>query len=170
MPEAPTQNNPTNEIVLDPPTPLSVSPLIKIFASALYSGYSPVASGTAGSLVGLIFYFIPRFESDYVLLPACVLVFLLGGFAARKMEMFYGHDPSAVTIDEVLGMWVSLLFLPKSLLLAAGAFVIFRLLDIVKPWPARFFDRKHGGWNIMLDDVVAGMYTNLVLQLAIRIL
>jgi phosphatidylglycerophosphatase A len=85
------------------------------------------------------------------------------------MEIFYGHDPSTVTIDEVLGMWVSLLFLPKTLLLAVGAFIIFRLLDIVKPWPARFFDRKQGGWNIMLDDVVAGIYTNLVLQLAVKI-
>ncbi len=170
MREPPKQNIPTKEIVLDPPSPPTVSPLIKIFASALYSGYAPVASGTAGSLVGLILYFIPGFESNYVLLPACALVFLLGGFAAGIMEKFYGHDPSSVTIDEVLGMWVSLLFLPKSLLLAVGAFVIFRLLDVVKPWPARFFDRKHGGWNIMLDDVVAGIYTNLVLQLAVRIL
>ncbi len=170
MREAPKQNNPTEEIVLDPPSPPTVSPLIKIFASALYSGYAPVASGTVGSLVGLILYFIPRFESDNVLLPACVLVFLLGGFAAGKMEKLYGHDPSTVTIDEVLGMWVSLLFLPKSLLLAVGAFIVFRLLDVVKPWPARFFDRRHGGWNIMLDDVVAGIYTNLVLQIAVRIL
>jgi phosphatidylglycerophosphatase A len=170
MREPPKQNNPTKELVLDPPSPPKVSPLIKIFASALYSGYSPVASGTVGSLVGLILYFVPRFESNYVLLPACVIIFLLGGFAAAKMEMFYGHDPSTVTIDEVLGMWVSLLFLPKSLLLAIGAFIIFRLLDVMKPWPARFFDRKHGGWNIMLDDVVAGIYTNLVLQLVVRIL
>jgi phosphatidylglycerophosphatase A len=170
MREPPKQNNPTKEIVLDQPSSPTVSPLIKIFASALYSGYAPVASGTVGSLVGLILYFIPGFESNYVLLPACVVVFLLGGFAAGRMEMFYGHDPSTVTIDEVLGMWVSLLFLPKSLLLAGGAFIIFRLLDVVKPWPARFFDRKHGGWNIMLDDIVAGIYANLVLQLAVRIL
>jgi len=170
MREPPKQNNPTKEIVLDPPSSPKVSPLIKIFASALYSGYAPVASGTVGSLVGLILYFIPTFESHYVLLPACAIVFLLGGFAAGKMEIFYGHDPSTVTIDEVLGMWVSLLFLPKTLLLAVGAFIIFRLLDVVKPWPARFFDRKQGGWNIMLDDVVAGIYTNLVLQLAVRIL
>jgi phosphatidylglycerophosphatase A len=170
MREPPKQNNPIKEIVLDPPSSPTVSPLIKIFASAFYSGYAPVASGTVGSLVGLILYFIPKFESNYVLLPACVLVFLFGGFAAGKMEMFYGHDPSSVTIDEVLGMWISLLFLPKSLLLAGGAFMIFRLLDVVKPWPARFFDRKHGGWNIMLDDVAAGIYTNLVLQLAVRVL
>ncbi len=98
------------------------------------------------------------------------ILLLLGGFAAGKVETSYGHDPSIVTIDEVLGMWVSLLFLPKSLLLAVGAFIIFRLLDVVKPWPARFFDRKHGGWNIMLDDVVAGIYTNLLLQFAVRIL
>jgi len=169
MREPPKQNNPTKEIVLDPPSSPTVSPLVKIFASALYSGYAPVASGTVGSLVGFFLYFVPGFESTLVLLPACVLVFLIGGFAAGKMELIYGHDPSMVTIDEVLGMWVSLLFLPKSLFIACGAFFIFRLLDVLKPWPARLFDRKHGGWNIMLDDVVAGIYTNLVLQLAIRI-
>ena len=170
MLELPKQNNPINEIVLDPPSSPTVSPLTKIFASALYSGYAPVASGTIGSLVGLVLYSIPTFESNYIFFPACILVFFLGGFAAGKMELIYGHDPSSVTIDEVLGMWVSLLFLPKSLLIAAGAFLIFRLLDVMKPWPARMFDRKHGGWNIMLDDVVAGVYTNLVLQLAVRIL
>ena len=167
MPEPPRQNDPTEN--LDPPSSPTVSPLIKIFASALYSGYVPVASGTAGSLVGLIIYFIPGFENTFVLLPACVIVFLLGSIAAGKMEIIFGHDPSAVTIDEVLGMWVSLLFLPKSILPAGGAFIIFRLFDIVKPWPARVFDRKHGGWNIMMDDVVAGIYTNLVIQLAVRL-
>ena len=170
MREPPKQNNPTEEIFLDPPSPPTVSPLTKIFASALYSGYSPVASGTVGSLVGLVLYFIPGIESTYILLSACAIVFVLGGFAASKMEIVYGQDPSVVTIDEVLGMWVSVLFLPKSLLLAVLAFFIFRLLDIVKPWPARFFDRKPGGWNIMLDDVVAGMYANLILQVVVRIL
>ena len=85
------------------------------------------------------------------------------------MEKTYGHDPSIVTIDEVLGIWISLLLLQKSFIIITAAFFLFRAFDIFKPWPARVFDRKQGGWNIMLDDVVAGLYTNIVLQIAVRI-
>ena len=150
----------------------SVPFLTKAFASGLFSGYSPAASGTVGSLVGLAFYFIPGFENIYVLVPASLLVLLLGIRASAAMERVYGHDPAEVTIDEVLGMWVSLLFLPKSIPIAGFAFFLFRLLDIVKPFPARRFDNRKGGVGIMLDDVISGIYTNIVLQIlvAFRIL
>ena len=72
------------------------------------------------------------------------------------MEKKYGHDPSVVTIDEVAGMWVSLVFLPKSIIVALTAFLAFRIFDIIKPYPARLFDEMHGGIGIMMDDVVAG--------------
>jgi len=85
------------------------------------------------------------------------------------MEKVYGHDPGEVTIDEVLGMWISLLFLPKTILVAALAFFIFRVLDIVKPFPARRFDNIRGGSGIMFDDVVSAIYTNLLLQLALAL-
>ena len=163
-------NNPIDQVASEPQPPPTISPFIRIFASALYSGYSPVASGTAGTLVGLLFYLIPGFEEAIVVLPACAIVFVLGSIAAGEMEKLYGQDPSAVTIDEVLGMWISLLFLPKSIVVIVAAFFIFRALDVFKPWPARTFDRKHGGWNIMLDDVIAGIYTNLILQLATKFL
>ncbi len=148
-------------------SPSSLSPLTKIFGSALYSGFSPVASGTAGSFVGLLIYFLPSFEKIYIILPLSCFILVLGAFAAEKMEAVYGSDPRQVTIDELLGMWVSLIFLQKTIPIAALAFVIFRILDIVKPWPASLFDKRNGGWNIMLDDVVAGIYTNLLLQIGI---
>ncbi len=170
MHEQPKPNNSVDQVATEAQPPLTISPLIKIFASALYSGYAPVASGTVGTLVGLLFYLIPKFEETSILLPACAIVFVLGALAAGKMEKFYGHDPSTVTIDEVLGVWVSLLFLPKSFVIITAAFFIFRAMDVFKPWPARAFDRKHGGWNIMLDDVIAGIYTNLILQLAVKFL
>ena len=163
-------DSPTNSTTAGSSSPAAISPIIKIFASALYSGYAPFASGTVGTIVGLLIYLIPHFSETAVLLTASLVVFILGSLAAERMEKTYGHDPSQVTIDEVLGIWISLFFLPKSLIVLIAAFFLFRLFDVFKPWPARVFDKKHGGWNIMLDDVVAGIYTNLVLQIAIRIL
>ncbi|MBM4159876.1 MAG: phosphatidylglycerophosphatase A [Ignavibacteria bacterium] len=141
--------------------------LTKAFGSAFFSGYSPAASGTVGTAVGLAIYFIPGFEQVFIILPACLIVFLLGIRAAGSMERAYGHDPGEVTIDEVLGMWISLLFLPKSLLIAFVAFFLFRILDIVKPFPARRFDDKKGGLGIMADDVICGIYTNIILQILV---
>ena len=143
--------------------------LTKAFASGLYSGFSPIASGTVGSAVGLAIYCVPGIENPYILLPLCVLVFFLGVRTSNDMEKVYGHDPGEVTIDEVLGMWISLLFLPKKMVIAVIAFFVFRILDIVKPYPARRFDSLHGGAGVMLDDVVSAIYTNLLLQLAVAL-
>ncbi|MGA9407032.1 MAG: phosphatidylglycerophosphatase A [Bacteroidota bacterium] len=168
MIEPPKRDSPinTNAVESQPP---AISPLIKIFASGLYSGYAPFASGTVGTLVGIAVYLIPSFAHTTILLPACAVVFVLGSLAAGKMEKAYGHDPSIVTIDEVVGIWVSLLLLPKSYLIIAAVFFLFRAFDVFKPWPARVFDKMEGGWNIMLDDVVAGIYTNIILQIAVRV-
>jgi phosphatidylglycerophosphatase A len=149
------------------PTTASVPFVTKAFASGLFSGFSPAASGTVGSAVALALYFIPGFELSCVLLPLCAVVFFLGVKASDAMENVYGHDPAEVTIDEMLGMWISLLFLPKTLPVAGAAFFIFRILDIVKPFPARRLDNMKGGLGIMLDDVVSGVYTNLILQLVV---
>jgi phosphatidylglycerophosphatase A len=138
---------------------------VKIFASGLYSGYFPVASGTAGSFVALLlYYFIPQFSDSHLLLLAMVVTFVLGIPASEMMEKYYGHDPSEVTIDEVVGMWITLFFLPKNILIVGSAFLIFRVFDILKPYPANRFDTMHGGFGIMMDDVVSGVYSNLVLQ------
>jgi phosphatidylglycerophosphatase A len=167
----PTDSQNPSNIPAEEPTaqPPQVGFLTKAFASGLFSGFSPIASGTVGSAVGLVFYAIPGFERWYVLLPASLLILALGIRASDAMEQVYGHDPGEVTIDEVLGMWVSLLFLPKTILVAAIAFFIFRILDIVKPYPARKFDNLHGGTGVMLDDVVSAVYTNLLLQLAVAL-
>jgi phosphatidylglycerophosphatase A len=167
----PTESqNPNNEPALTPKAEApSVGFITKAFASGLFSGFSPVASGTVGSAVGLAFYAIPGFENPYVLLSLSLVVLVLGISASNAMEKVYGQDPSEVTIDEVLGMWISLVFLPKNVIVAALAFFIFRILDIVKPYPARHFDNLHGGAGVMLDDVVVAIYTNLLLQLAVAL-
>lgn len=143
--------------------------LVKAFASGLFSGYSPFASGTVGSLVGLAFYLIPGFEHPYIIMPASFFVFLAGIKAAQSMEEFYGHDPAEVTIDEVLGMWMSLWLLPKSLAIASVGFLLFRFFDVIKPFPAKRFDALKGGAGIMLDDLVAAAYTNIALHLLLAI-
>jgi phosphatidylglycerophosphatase A len=140
----------------------------RAFASGLFTGYVPVASGTVGALLGLLLYALPGLEHPGILFGVAFVVFILGVRTASLMERALGHDPHQVTIDEIVGMWVSLLFLPKSWSVALAAFFLFRLLDILKPFPARRFDRLSGGLGIMMDDVVAGAYTNLILQILIR--
>ncbi len=137
----------------------------RLISTGLGSGLSPIAPGTAGSLVALAVYFIPDFQKPYFIIPAIILFFGWGTISAGRMETSYGHDPSRVVIDEIVAMWISLLFLPKRILLAAFAFLLFRMLDIFKPFPASYFDKRNGGISIMMDDVVCGVYTNIILQL-----
>jgi phosphatidylglycerophosphatase A len=139
----------------------------KLIATGLGSGFSPFAPGTAGSLVGLFVYWIPGFEKAYIILPSIVVFFFWGAHVSNKMEKVYGHDPSVANIDEVVSMWVSLAFLPKNLIVAILGFVIFRLFDIFKPFPASYIDKREGGFAIMSDDVICGIYTNIVLRLFI---
>lgn len=139
--------------------------LTRFLATAGFSGYSPVASGTAGSLVGLLIYLIPGCERVMVLVTLIVVFFIIGVITSSRMEKFYGKDPSIVVIDEVVGMWISLLLFPKSVLLMCLAFVLFRVYDIIKPPPARQIDTLEGGVWIMVDDVVAAVYANVSVRI-----
>jgi phosphatidylglycerophosphatase A len=143
----------------------NVHPVVRFFASGFFSGYSPYVPGTVGSAAGLILYAIPGFENPLFLCTVIVVTLVLGIFASGTMEERYGHDPSVVTIDEVAGMWISLLFLPKNTIVALAAFFVFRFFDILKPQPACLFDKMQGGVGIMMDDVVAGVYANLLVHL-----
>jgi phosphatidylglycerophosphatase A len=145
----------------------SVSLLTRLIATGFFSGYSPVAPGTAGSVLAVAAYALPGAESIWILSGMIIAGLIIGTRVSAEMERVLGHDPPPVTIDEIVGMWISLLALPKTLPLATAAFFVFRFFDIVKPYPARNLDRMHGGLGIMLDDVVAGVYTNVVLQLAL---
>ncbi len=142
---------------------------VKLIASGFFTGYAPIASGTIGSFIALAIYFFLSYESQILLIVTTLIVFLLGIKTAGEMEKSYGHDPAEVTIDEIVGMWVSLFFLPKSILIGLFAFFLFRFFDIVKPYPARIFDNMRGGFGIMMDDVVAGIYTNIIIQIALFI-
>ncbi len=141
--------------------------LEKLIGSGLYSGYSPVASGTAASLVALIIYFIPHFEQLYIIVPVSIIFFLYGIPLGTKFEKKYGKDPKQCTIDEFIGMWISLIALPKTIGIALSAFFVWRILDIIKPPPARKLEKINGGFGIMIDDVVSAIYTLLIMHVVV---
>jgi phosphatidylglycerophosphatase A len=123
--------------------------------------------GTCGSLLTfiLVWLFLP--QNFYILGGITLLVFFISLWSGTGAERVFGKDNRKIVIDEGCGMLVSFLFLPKRFLLYILAFVIFRALDVIKPLPARDCEKIEGGLGITLDDVVAGIYTNLIMQVLI---
>lgn len=156
-----------------------VSFFSEVFSSTLWVGHIPVASGTFGTFFGLLFFFIPIFNTYYILIPAIIICFLLGVFTSEQMIKRYGHDPSVVVIDEVVGVWITMLFvvhvmeyvdLQLQLITLGIAFLTFRFFDIIKVWPSKHFDRMNSGWGIMMDDIIAGLYAGIVTFFIIHLL
>ena len=142
----------------------------KIIGSGLYSGYSPVASGTVASLLALLIYFIPGFEQLYIIVPISILFFLIGIPIGNKFEKSYGKDPAQCTIDEFVGTWISLIALPKTIPISITAFLIWRILDIIKPTPARKLEQLKGGFGIMIDDVISAIYTLIIMHVIVYLI
>ncbi len=142
----------------------------KLFGSGFYTGYIPFASGTFGSLVALIIYLIiPKSEDYRAVLFLVVLFTILGVIVSDKFENKYGKDPAECTIDEWVGTWISLINVPKEIIWIVLAFLIWRFLDIIKPFPARQVEKLKGGLGIMADDIISGFYTFLIMQLIINL-
>ncbi len=135
-------------------------------ATCGYVGYVPVAPGTAGSVVGVaLFYALRLTDSPWAEHLAIVAVFAAGVWASNVAEAHWQRtDPGPVVIDEVLGMLITLWLLPVTGLGAFVGFLLFRLLDVIKPWPARRFEALHGGLGVMADDAMAGVYGHLLLR------
>jgi phosphatidylglycerophosphatase A len=140
-------------------------------ATGFGSGYSPFAPGTAGSLVGLaLLWPLARLAPEWQV-AVTAATFLVGTLAAGHVAARAGiEDPGIVVVDEIVGQWVSLLFLPLSPATLALGFLLFRVFDVVKPWPARQLEALHGGLGIMTDDLMAGIYANLLLRVALMAL
>ena len=136
----------------------------RLFGSGFYTGYISFIPGTFGSLAALIIYYIPGFENPVILIPCIIIFTFYGIYVGNKFEEVYGKDPSQCTIDEVVGMWISLLFLPKTITISIITFVIWRILDILKPSPARNFEKLKGGMGIMLDDITSGIYSLIIVH------
>ena len=149
---------------------MKLNPIDKLLGSGFYTGYIPVASGTFGSFAALLIYFIPGFEKLFIILPVTLIFLLYGIYVGSKFETVYGKDPAECTIDEMVGMWISLILLPKTSFIVAITFIIWRVLDIIKPYPARSFERFKGGFGIMIDDVVSSIYTLIIMHLIVYFL
>jgi phosphatidylglycerophosphatase A len=138
-----------------------------VLATVAGAGYAPFAPGTVGSLVGVLVYLLVQSwpaGSQAALLAALTVLGVWASFAAESH--FRRHDPGEVVIDEVAGQFLTLAATAASGWGVALGFVLFRAMDIAKPWPARRFERLPGGYGIMADDLMAGVYAHLLLRLA----
>jgi phosphatidylglycerophosphatase A len=139
-------------------------------ASTGFTGYFPIAPGTVGSFVAIVaLWFLPPI-SWITLSILSVVFYIIGGFIATEAEKVWGHDPGKITWDEVVGQMVTVILLPKTLPIYIAAFFAFRFFDIVKPPPARQAEDFPKGWGVMTDDIFAGIYANLLLQIIFRII
>jgi len=145
------------------------SRLAVAFASFGYVGFAPAAPGTVGAAAAIPLFMALRWaDSPWLEVAVCAALVVAGAWSARLTEQALGvEDPGPVVIDEVVGMLVSLLFLPGTWPVILAAFVAFRVFDIVKPWPAGRLEHVPGGWGVMADDVMAGVYANLTIQILI---
>lgn len=136
-----------------------------VIGTGFYTGYAPIAPGTAGSLLGLLLYWaIPNSDSVFLSLVIAVL-FIAGVWAASRIEKETRiQDNGIIVIDEIVGMFITVFLLEKTVLWLVIAFFLFRFFDIIKLFPARTSERLPGGWGVMMDDVVAGMYSALSLR------
>ena len=144
-----------------------VSTRIGLFiATCGYLGYAPVAPGTFGSFAGLILFLGLRAAGSTGLEIAAIGLLLAVGIWSGTVAEHHlgGVDPAPVVIDEVAGMLITLALLPVTLFGAFVGFLVFRVLDVVKPWPSARFERLPGGLGVMADDGMAAVYGNLVMR------
>jgi len=139
-----------------------------LVASIFFTGKLPIAPGTWGSLVALVIWYLTiPYISSITLIVTIVIILGLGVYTSSITEKYFKeNDPSSVVIDEWVGQWIALLFIPQSVVWGVIAFALFRIFDIWKPYPIRKLDELDGGWGIMLDDVLAGVYSLIIIQVA----
>lgn len=142
----------------------------KFIGSGFFTGYSPIASGTVGSIAAILIYLIPGFEQLIIIIPAIIIFLIYGIYLGNKFEVEYGKDPAQCTVDEIVGTWISLVAIPKTIGIVVAAFLIWRILDIIKPPPARGLEKLNGGLGIMMDDVVSGIYTLIIMHLIVYLI
>jgi len=140
--------------------------IVKLIATGLGLGYSPVIPGTIGSLLGVAIFLVMKYLCHSLVCPVFIIVilFFIGVMTGTETEKLVGKkDPHLIVIDEVVGAIIFLYMVPFKLLYIITGFVIFRILDIVKPPPAWQSQRLSGGLGIMVDDLIVGLYTGLII-------
>jgi phosphatidylglycerophosphatase A len=144
-----------------------ISPVAWLIGTGLGSGLFPIAPATAGSLVAVvIYYFIPVLGDSLAFYLLIGIGFIVGIWATNTLITPTDHDPRRAVWDEFIGLWTTCLLLPKTIPWMVAAFLCFRVLDVVKPWPVRRLERLPGGLGIMADDLLAGIYGALLLNAA----
>ena len=147
--------------------------LAVFLATVAYCGYFPIAPGTVGSAAGLVVYLLVWWTHSPILEAGLIaVIFGAGVWAATRAETLLRRAPipGQVVIDEVLGMLVTLAFIPVGWSAALAGFLLFRVFDVIKPYPANRLEKLHGGFGIMADDAMAGIYANLALRLLMWLL
>jgi phosphatidylglycerophosphatase A len=141
--------------------------IVLFLATGGYLGHMPIAPGTFGSLPGLLICLgISRISLGYAIMLALILTAMAIGIAQQARKLIGGKDPSSIVIDEITGMTITLLGIPLTPLSLILGFLVFRAFDILKPFPIHFLDEKvPGGAGIVLDDVMAGVYGNLLIRI-----
>jgi phosphatidylglycerophosphatase A len=149
-----------------------VTRLAVFVATVAYCGYFPIAPGTVGSAAGLIVYLLVWWaQSPVVEVGLIVALFAAGVWAGTTAERYFGGiDPGPIVIDEVVGMLMTLAFIPVGWSGAIAGFVLFRIYDVLKPYPAGRFERLHGGLGVMADDAMAAVYANISLRIVMWLL
>ncbi|MDQ3276716.1 MAG: phosphatidylglycerophosphatase A [Bacteroidota bacterium] len=143
--------------------------LSKIIATVFGVGYIQKGAGTLAALFCcLAWYLLRQTPSLWVELLLLASLFILGVYTATTVEKEWGHDSNRVVVDEVHGMLMALFLVPNDWRYILIAFVLFRFFDIVKPLGIRAMERQPGGWGVMLDDLLAGLYSNVILQIIIK--
>ncbi len=167
------EKNPVNENV-------KVPLIITLIGSCFYVGFVPIASGTFGSLVAAGIYLLPHVSEVYYIAILTALFFGIGLYCSERMRQRYGEDAPQIVIDEIVGMWFtyligSLVFeiffsfksfdpdvmLETKIAFAVIGFIVFRIFDIIKLEPAKYFDNKDSGFGIMMDDIISGFYAGI---------
>ena len=158
------------KFVLFVPVVTVVNFLIKAISSVFFIGYLPLVPGSFGSLaaVGLVYLLKATNSPTYFLSTFCI--FVLGLLTCGRMENLSGKkDPGCIVIDEVAGMLIALSFMPVNLKVVFLGFFIFRILDTLKPYPAGRLQHLRGSAGVMMDDLIAGIYTNIVLLVILKL-
>jgi len=149
--------------------------VIKSLATGFGFGLSPLFPGTPGTVPGVIiaWFLFPAIwwigdSGTIVAIATTIGMLAVGVWAADGAEQYYGHDARKITIDEVAGVMVAYLFVPHLWQYYLTGFIIFRILDIIKPYPANKWEGLRGGWGVMADDFAVGVYTNIILQILVH--
>jgi len=138
--------------------------VVKMLGTFFYLGYTPLIPGTIGSLGGLLFYLMVKYNIALYIGSLIALIISALLVINKAEEHFRKKDARPIVIDEAIGMMIALLFVPQEPVLILFAFIAFRLFDIVKPFPIRWAEGIRSPWGVLLDDIIAGIYTNLATQ------